>query len=233
MVKFLYYLFLLSVSTISIVIILITMVLWRYGSSLPDYNQLSSYQAPSVTRFYSYDGKLIEDIHVIGKKIEEVNLKDINPNIIACRHTIEHIKNPKEFISQLFDGFVSAQASGLIEIWANAGFTFAMFAFCYYFLQNDKDNGLLYLIPILALMGWTANSVGIGMRLPQETTNIESVNALTSMAGAVGFSAGGAGFLSNALLGYYILGKPKFNSNIIYNRDRSSIRRQGCFFIDR
>ena len=120
------------------------------------------------------------------------------------------------FISQLFDGFVSAQASGLIEIWANAGFTFAMFAFCYYFLQNDKDNGLLYLIPILALMGWTANSVGIGMRLPQETTNIESVNALTSMAGAVGFSAGGAGFLSNALLGYCILGKPKFNSNIIY-----------------
>ena len=65
-------------------------------------------------------------------------------------------------------------------------------------------------------MGWTANSVGIGMRLPQETTNIESVNALTSMAGAVGFSAGGAGFLSNALLGYYILGKPQFNSNIIY-----------------
>ena len=61
MVKFLYYLFLLSVSTISVVIILITMVLWRYGSSLPDYNQLSSYEAPSVTRFYSDDGKLIEE----------------------------------------------------------------------------------------------------------------------------------------------------------------------------
>ena len=49
------------------------------------------------------DGKLIEDIHVIGKKIEEVNLRDIDPNIISCRHTIEHIENPKEFISQLFD----------------------------------------------------------------------------------------------------------------------------------
>ena len=108
-------------------------------------------------------------------------------------------------ISQLFDGIVSPEASGLIAIWSNTGFTFGVFAFCYYFIQDDKDNGLLYLIPILALMGWTANSVGIGMRLPQETTNIESVNALTSMAGAVGFSAGGAGFLSNALLGYYIL----------------------------
>jgi len=65
-------------------------------------------------------------------------------------------------------------------------------------------------------MGWTASSIGVGMRLPQETTNIESVNALTSMAGAVGFSVGDGGFLSNALLGYYILRKPQFNSNIIY-----------------
>ena len=61
MVKFLYYSFLLSVSTISVVIILITMVLWRYGSSLPDYNQLTSYKAPSVTRIYTDDGKLIEE----------------------------------------------------------------------------------------------------------------------------------------------------------------------------
>jgi len=43
-------------------------------------------------------------------------------------------------ISQLFDGFVSAQASGLIEIWSNTGFTFPIFAFCYYFIQNDKDH---------------------------------------------------------------------------------------------
>ena len=61
MVKFLYYSFLLSVSTISVVIILITMVLWRYGSSLPDYNQLTSYKAPSVTRIYTDDGKLIDE----------------------------------------------------------------------------------------------------------------------------------------------------------------------------
>ena len=119
-------------------------------------------------------------------------------------------------ISQMFDGIVSPQASGIIAIWANTGFTFAVFAFCYYFIQDDKDNGLLYLIPILALMGWTANAVGQGMGLVQSTANIESVNALTSMSGAVGFSAGFGGFLANALLGYYIFRKPQFNANIIY-----------------
>ena len=119
-------------------------------------------------------------------------------------------------ISQMFDGIVSPQASGIIAIWANTGFTFAVFAFCYYFIQDDKDNGLLYLIPILALMGWTANTIGLGLDLPRGTTNIESVNALASMSGAVGFSAGFGGFLSNALLGYYIFGKSQFNANIIY-----------------
>ena len=119
-------------------------------------------------------------------------------------------------ISQLFDGIVSPEASGLIAIWSNTGFTFGVFAFCYYFIQDDKDNGFLYLIPILALMGWTANTIGLGIGLPQGTTNIDSVNALASMSGAVGFSAGFGGFLSNALLGYYIFGKPQFNSNIIY-----------------
>tara|TARA_B100001750_G_scaffold27753_1_gene18305 strand:+ start:238 stop:876 length:639 start_codon:yes stop_codon:yes gene_type:complete len=119
-------------------------------------------------------------------------------------------------ISQLFDGIVSPEASGLIAIWSNTGFTFGVFAFCYYFIQDDKDNGFLYLIPILALMGWTANTIGLGIGLPRGTTNIDSVNALASMSGAVGFSAGFGGFLSNALLGYYIFGKPQFNSNIIY-----------------
>ena len=119
-------------------------------------------------------------------------------------------------ISQLFDGIVSANAGGLIAIWSNTGFTFGVFAFCYYFIQDDKDNGLLYLIPILALMGWTANTIGLGLDLPRGTTNIESVNSLASMSGAVGFSAGFGGFLSNALLGYYIFRKPQFNSNIIY-----------------
>ena len=119
-------------------------------------------------------------------------------------------------ISEMFDGLVSPQASGLIGIWSNAAITFAMFAFCYYFIQDDKDNGLLYLIPILALMGWTANAVGQGVGLVEHTTNIESVNALASISGAVGFSAGFGGFLASALLGYYIFGKSQFNANIIY-----------------
>tara|TARA_B100001027_G_C16260603_1_gene329221 strand:- start:841 stop:1968 length:1128 start_codon:yes stop_codon:yes gene_type:complete len=51
----------------------------------------------------SIDGEEVEGIKVIGKKIEDVDLKEINPDIISCRHTIEHIEKPKEFINQLFD----------------------------------------------------------------------------------------------------------------------------------
>ena len=104
MVKFLYYLFLLSVSTISVVIILITMVLWRYGSSLPDYNQLSSYQAPSVTRFYSDDGKLIEEY--ASENRVYVSIDSIPKNLIDAFLVTEdkNFFNMKELILKVFLG---------------------------------------------------------------------------------------------------------------------------------
>ncbi len=49
------------------------------------------------------DGEIIDGINVIGRKVEQINLKELHPDVIVCRHTIEHIENPKNFISQLFD----------------------------------------------------------------------------------------------------------------------------------
>jgi len=49
------------------------------------------------------DGEIIDGINVIGRKIEQINLKELHPDVIVCRHTIEHIENPQNFISQLFD----------------------------------------------------------------------------------------------------------------------------------
>ena len=49
------------------------------------------------------DGRSIEDINVIGKMVEDVDLTSINPDLILCRHTLEHIENPLPFFEQLLD----------------------------------------------------------------------------------------------------------------------------------
>ena len=64
MIRIFYYLFLLSISSFSIVIIIIVSILWRYGNSLPDYKQLKSYKPPMVSRLYTQDGKLLEEYSV-------------------------------------------------------------------------------------------------------------------------------------------------------------------------
>jgi hypothetical protein len=50
----------------------------------------------------SIDGEIIDGIHVIGKFIEDVNLLDLGkkPDLIVFRHTLEHIANPVQFITQ-------------------------------------------------------------------------------------------------------------------------------------
>jgi hypothetical protein len=52
----------------------------------------------------SIDGQIIDNIKVIGKFIEEVDLSsDIEqPDLVICRHTMEHIARPKEVINQWF-----------------------------------------------------------------------------------------------------------------------------------
>ena len=49
------------------------------------------------------DGKSIGNINVIGKMVEDVDLTSMKPDLILCRHTLEHIENPLTFFEQLVD----------------------------------------------------------------------------------------------------------------------------------
>ena len=50
------------------------------------------------------DGQIIDGINVIGKFIEKVNLSNdlAIPDLVICRHTLEHISNPKKLFEQWF-----------------------------------------------------------------------------------------------------------------------------------
>jgi hypothetical protein len=51
------------------------------------------------------DGQKIDGIQIYGRFIENVDLKkDIpQPDLVACRHTLEHISNPRDVLLQLFE----------------------------------------------------------------------------------------------------------------------------------
>lgn len=49
------------------------------------------------------DGETIDGIRVIGKIVEKVDLRELKPEVVVCRHTLEHIENTKIFFEQLFD----------------------------------------------------------------------------------------------------------------------------------
>lgn len=51
------------------------------------------------------DGQIIDGINVIGKFIEKVNLSNdlVIPDLVICRHTLEHISNPKKLFEQWFE----------------------------------------------------------------------------------------------------------------------------------
>ena len=59
---------------------LLTFVLFKYGTNLPDYNQLAEYRPPVTSRFYSSDGTLLTE-YATEQRIF-VPLKDIPPNLI-------------------------------------------------------------------------------------------------------------------------------------------------------
>ena len=61
------------------------------------------------------DGKIIQGVNVIGKFIENVNLKEIKPDLIIFRHTMEHIENPSELIESLIEQ-VSEDTKIIIEV---------------------------------------------------------------------------------------------------------------------
>ncbi len=63
------------------------------------------------------DGQEIDGIKIIGKFIEEVDFKKegITPDLIFCRHVLEHIAEPHHLISCLFES-CSPQALYIFEI---------------------------------------------------------------------------------------------------------------------
>lgn len=52
----------------------------------------------------SIDGKTIDGIKVFGRFVEDVDFSSDMPppDLVVCRHTLEHITNPRQVIDQLF-----------------------------------------------------------------------------------------------------------------------------------
>lgn len=51
------------------------------------------------------DGKKVDGIQIYGRFIEDVNLGTnlTPPDLVACRHTLEHVSNPRKVLFQLFE----------------------------------------------------------------------------------------------------------------------------------
>ena len=50
------------------------------------------------------DGRVIDGVHVVGQMVEKVDLsRDLGgPDLVLCRHTLEHIAEPRALLRQLF-----------------------------------------------------------------------------------------------------------------------------------
>ena len=104
----------------------------------------------------------------------------------------------------------------ILSIFGFCGIIYSTYALCAYFRKEDKDNALLTLVPILAIVGWSANAFGSAIRLPLSDTNIESVNAVASIGGSLSATGGLSGFIGTALIGFYVFKKTSFSTNNIY-----------------
>ena len=116
-------------------------------------------------------------------------------------------------------GFIPSdfeRIGSILAVYGFMGLAFAIYALCSYFRKDDKDNALLSLIPILALIGWAANAYGSAIDISESMASIETVNAVASIGGLIGFTGGVGGFISAALIGIYVLGNSKFIPNSIY-----------------
>ena len=116
MIKVLYYLFLLFISLSSIVIVIMISVLWRYGNSLPDYKQLSSYEPPTVTRFFSQDGKLLKEYSVENRVYVPIS---VVPKILINAFLVTEDKNFYNHEGIDFKGISRAMLQNLFNIIKN------------------------------------------------------------------------------------------------------------------
>ena len=104
----------------------------------------------------------------------------------------------------------------ILSVYGFMGLVFAVYALCNYFRKEDKDNGLLSLIPILALIGWTGAAYGSALDIAENMASIETVNSVASISNLIGFTGAVGGFIATALIGIYVLGNSKFIPNSIY-----------------
>ena len=110
------------------------------------------------------------------------------------------------FISGFLPGDIE-KVGNILSIFGFCGIIYSTYALCAYFRKEDKDNALLTLVPILAIVGWSANAFGSALRIPLNDTNIESVNAVASMGGSLSATGGLSGFIGTALIGFYVFRK--------------------------
>ena len=63
------------------------------------------------------DGQLVEGVKVFGRFIEEIDFQKegFQPDLVFCRHVLEHVAHPRELLSQLFQQ-CSPDALYLFEI---------------------------------------------------------------------------------------------------------------------
>ena len=78
------------------------------------------------------------------------------------------------FISGFLPGDIE-KVGNILSIFGFCGIIYSTYALCAYFRKEDKDNALLTLVPILAIVGWSANAFGSALRIPLNDTNIETL----------------------------------------------------------
>ena len=49
------------------------------------------FQCYVIDQFCNIDGEVIDGINIVGKFFENIDLREISPNVVVCRHTLEHI----------------------------------------------------------------------------------------------------------------------------------------------
>ena len=49
------------------------------------------------------DGEVIDGINIVGKFFENIDLREISPNVVVCRHTLEHIIDPLRVLKDLIE----------------------------------------------------------------------------------------------------------------------------------
>ena len=120
------------------------------------------------------------------------------------------------FISGI-PGIDGTHLSRSLEIFGFTGVIFGVFVWAEHLRNSSSiDNGLLRLIPVLVLLGWTSQLLGSAITSISEHANIETTNAIRMIPASFFLGVGSLGWLGNFLAQYVVLTRPDFNANKLY-----------------